>query len=107
MFRTVSMTRYYLRSLLFLLALAEAAVWIAIIIAQSLATMSVIKSETADALWSVYAILALVLIVASLCLVITRVICPGASSSIVCGGRTEKRAKSGDLGGEGFEGPDD
>jgi hypothetical protein len=100
------MTRYYLRSLLFLLALAEAAVWIAIIIAQSLATMSVIKSETADALWSVYAIVALALIVASLSLIIIRVNCRGASSCIAYGRRTEKQANSRDRCGEMFEGPD-
>ena len=101
------MTRYYLRSLLFLLALAEAAVWIAIIIAQSLATMSVIKSETADALWTVYAILAVALIVASLYLIIIRVRCPAASNGIVSGRKAEKQANSFDSWGEGFDGPDD
>jgi hypothetical protein len=99
------MTRYYLRSLLLLLALAEAAVWIAIIIAQSLATMSVIKSETADALWSVYAIVALALIVASLSLIIIRVSCAGASSSIAYGRGIEKQANSGDPWGEISKGP--
>jgi hypothetical protein len=68
------MTRSCLRSLLLLLLLAEAGMWIAITIAQLLATMSVIKSETADALWPVFAILALAFIAAALGLIVSGVI---------------------------------